>query len=42
VSEQLKIDDSELDALPVEIMRFRQMPLPDEVMKRAAALLQLS
>ena len=41
VSEQLKIDDSELDALPVEIMRFRQMPLPDEVMKRAAALLQL-
>lgn len=39
VSDQLKIDDADLDGLPAEVVRFRQMPLPDEVAKRAAALI---
>jgi hypothetical protein len=39
ISDQLRIDDSDLEGLPAEVVRFRQMPLPDEVMKRAAALL---
>jgi uncharacterized protein len=39
VSDQLRIDDSELADLPAEVIRFRQMPLPDEVMKRAATAL---
>jgi predicted nuclease of restriction endonuclease-like RecB superfamily len=39
VSEQLKIDDAELDGLPAEVVRFRSMPLPDEVVKRAEPLI---
>jgi uncharacterized protein len=39
VSDQLRIDDADLDGLPAEVVRFRQMPLPDEVVKRAAAVL---
>jgi predicted nuclease of restriction endonuclease-like RecB superfamily len=39
VSDQLRIDDADLTELLAEIVRFRQMPLPDEVMKRAAAVL---
>jgi predicted nuclease of restriction endonuclease-like RecB superfamily len=39
VSEQLRIDDVELEGLAAEVVRFRQMPLPDEVTKRAAAVL---
>jgi len=39
VSDQLRIDDVDLAGLPAEVVRFRQMPLPDEVAKRAAALL---
>jgi hypothetical protein len=39
VSDQLRIDDAELEGLPAGIVRFRQMPLPDEVVRRAAALL---
>jgi predicted nuclease of restriction endonuclease-like RecB superfamily len=39
VSDQLRLDDAELEGFPAEIIRFRQMPLPDEVMKRAAAVL---
>jgi uncharacterized protein len=35
VSEQLKVDDAELEGLPAEVYRFRQMPLPDEVAKLA-------
>src|SRR5689334_21136705 len=31
VSDQLRIDDAELEGLPAEVVRFRQMPLPDEV-----------
>jgi predicted nuclease of restriction endonuclease-like RecB superfamily len=39
VSDQLRIDDAELEGLPDEVVRFRQMPLADEVARRAAAVL---
>src|SRR5207248_9356159 len=39
VSEQLHIDDEELEGLPAGIHRFRQMPLPDEVARLAAGAL---
>jgi hypothetical protein len=39
VSDQLRIDDAEADSLPAGMVRFRQMPLPDEIAKRAAAIL---
>jgi predicted nuclease of restriction endonuclease-like RecB superfamily len=39
LSDQLRIDDVELEGLPAEIVRFRSMPLPDEIVKRASALL---
>jgi predicted nuclease of restriction endonuclease-like RecB superfamily len=35
VSEQLKIDDVQLEGLPAEVVRFKAMPLPEEVVKRA-------
>jgi predicted nuclease of restriction endonuclease-like RecB superfamily len=35
VSEQLHIDDADLAGLPAGIHRFRQMPLPDEVVRLA-------
>jgi predicted nuclease of restriction endonuclease-like RecB superfamily len=35
VSEQIKIDDAELDGLPAQVHRFRQMPLPDEIVRLA-------
>jgi uncharacterized protein len=38
VSDQLKIDDAELAGLPAEVVRFKAMPLPDEVVKRAEKL----
>jgi predicted nuclease of restriction endonuclease-like RecB superfamily len=41
VSDQLLIDDAEADGLSAEIVRFRQMPLPDEVARRAAAVLKV-
>jgi predicted nuclease of restriction endonuclease-like RecB superfamily len=41
LSEQLRIDDADLEGLPAEIVRFRQMPLPDEIAKRAAILLSV-
>jgi len=37
VSDQLHIDEAELEGLPAGIHRFRQMPLPDEVARLAAA-----
>lgn len=37
LSEQLRIDDSELAGLPAGIHRFRNMPLPEEVVKLAEA-----
>src|SRR5207244_1869086 len=38
VSDQLGLDDAD-EQLPAEIVRFRQMPLPDEIAARATALL---
>jgi predicted nuclease of restriction endonuclease-like RecB superfamily len=38
VSDSLKIDDAELEGLPAEIHRFRQMPQPDEIVRLAEAL----
>jgi predicted nuclease of restriction endonuclease-like RecB superfamily len=38
VSDQLHIDDAELEGLPAGIHRFRQMPLPDEVVRLAEEL----
>jgi predicted nuclease of restriction endonuclease-like RecB superfamily len=39
VSDQLRIDDAELEGLPAGIHRFRQMPLPDEIVRLAEELL---
>jgi hypothetical protein len=39
VSDQLRIDDAELEGLPAGIHRFRQMPLPDEVARLAEEIL---
>jgi hypothetical protein len=36
---QLRIDDADLEGLPAEVHRFRQMPLPDEVARLAENLL---
>ncbi len=38
VSDQLHIDESELEGLPAGIHRFRNMPLPDEVARLAEEL----
>jgi predicted nuclease of restriction endonuclease-like RecB superfamily len=38
VSEQLKIDDADLEGLAAGIHRFRQMPLPDEIVRLAAEI----
>jgi len=38
VSEQLHIDEAELEGLPAGIHRFRNMPLPDEVVRLAAEI----
>jgi len=37
VSEQLRVDDANLEGLPAGVHRFRQMPLPDEVARLANA-----
>jgi hypothetical protein len=39
VSEQLHIDEEELAELPAGIVKFRQMPLPDEVVRQAKSIL---
>jgi predicted nuclease of restriction endonuclease-like RecB superfamily len=39
VSDQLHIEDAELEGLPAEIHRFRQMPLPDEIARLADELI---
>jgi predicted nuclease of restriction endonuclease-like RecB superfamily len=39
VSDQLHVDDGELEGLPAAIHRFRQMPLPEEVARLARELL---
>jgi predicted nuclease of restriction endonuclease-like RecB superfamily len=40
VSEQLKVEESELEGLPAGVHRFRQMPLPGEVVRLAEEALQ--
>ena len=39
LSDQLNVEEAELAGLPDNVVRFRNMPLPDEVAKRAAMLL---
>jgi len=39
VSEQLHIDDAELEGLSADVYRFRQMPLPEEIARRAEEIL---
>jgi len=41
VSDQLKIDDEELAELPAGVLRFRTMPVPDEVVRLAGGMLVL-
>jgi predicted nuclease of restriction endonuclease-like RecB superfamily len=38
LSNQLKVDEGELEALPEHVLRFRNMPLPEEVARRAAEI----
>ncbi len=40
VSEQLRIDDADLEGLPVGVHRFRQMPLPEEVARLAGEIVR--
>jgi hypothetical protein len=40
VSDQLHIDDAELEGLPAGVHRFRNMPLPDEIARLAVEVLQ--
>jgi predicted nuclease of restriction endonuclease-like RecB superfamily len=39
VSEQLRVDEADLEGLPAGIHRFRQMPLPEEVARLAREVL---
>lgn len=39
VSDTLHIDEADLESLPAGIVRFKQLPLPDEIVRRAEALL---
>ena len=41
VSDQLRIDDAEPEGLLAEVVRFKAMPLPDEIVKRAEKLARL-
>ncbi len=40
VSDQLHVDDSELEGLPADVHRFRNMPLPDDIARLAAAAIE--
>ncbi len=42
VSDQLHIEDADLETLPAGIHRFRNLPLPDEIIRLASELLGLS
>jgi predicted nuclease of restriction endonuclease-like RecB superfamily len=42
VSEQLHIEEAELADLPAGVHRFKQMPLPDEVVRLAGSILGIS
>jgi predicted nuclease of restriction endonuclease-like RecB superfamily len=39
VSDQLHVEEEELEGLPAGVIRFRQMPLPEEVIARAEEML---
>jgi len=39
ISEQMHVEEAELDGLPTEVVRFRNMPLPEEIVKRAETLI---
>lgn len=41
ISDSLKVDDADLDSLPTEVVRFRNMPLPDDVVRAAEMTLKL-
>lgn len=41
LSDQLHIDEAELEGMPAEIHRFRNMPLPDEVVRLAGAVINV-
>jgi predicted nuclease of restriction endonuclease-like RecB superfamily len=40
VSDQLRIDEANLEGLPAHIHRFRQMPVPDEIVRLAEKLVK--
>ncbi|HEV3237905.1 MAG TPA: DUF790 family protein, partial [Gemmataceae bacterium] len=40
VSDQLRIDEESLEGLPASVIAYRQMPLPDEVVRQADRLLE--
>jgi uncharacterized protein len=42
VSDQLHIEDAELENLPAGIHRFRNMPLPDEIVRLGSELLGIA
>jgi predicted nuclease of restriction endonuclease-like RecB superfamily len=39
ISEQLNVEEADLQALPDHVVRFRNMPLPDEVARLARRLI---
>jgi len=41
LSDQLNVEEGELEALPDNVVRFRNMPLPEEVAQRAQRLLEV-
>lgn len=42
VSDQLRVEDTDLEGMPAVVYRFRQMPLPDEVARLAGEVLRQS
>lgn len=39
LSDQLNVEEADLEGMPANVVRFRNMPLPDEIVKRANDLL---
>jgi predicted nuclease of restriction endonuclease-like RecB superfamily len=40
ISEQMHVEEADLDGLPADVVRFRNMPLPEEIVKRAEGMIQ--
>jgi predicted nuclease of restriction endonuclease-like RecB superfamily len=40
ISEQMHVEDTALEELPVDVVRFRNLPLPEEIVKRAERLVE--